>query len=142
MSPASDCLGAGLRARPLFSGSPVKTTRWPGMRKPEAKAAEHSGVYAKSMAIPKIKGTYSLDVETVRRLEEVARRWGVSKSEALRRAIDSAAGQQDVSAPRPLAVFRELTRSLALTEEQARDWVASVRSERKASSRRLEGQTE
>ena len=38
------------------------------------------------MAIPKIKATYSLDVETVRMLVHMARRWGVSKSEALRRA--------------------------------------------------------
>ena len=90
------------------------------------------------MAIPKVKGTYSLDVETVRRLEEVARRWGVSKSEALRRAIDSAARQQVPAPSRPLEVFRGLTRSIELTEEQANDWVASVRSERKSASRRLE----
>ena len=38
------------------------------------------------MAIPKIKVTYSLDVDSVRALEELARQ-GASKSEALRRAI-------------------------------------------------------
>lgn len=90
------------------------------------------------MAIPKVKGTYSLDVETVRRLEEVAQRWGVSKSEALRRAIDSAARQHGPATARPLEVFRALTRSIELTEEEANDWVASLRSERKSASRRLE----
>lgn len=91
------------------------------------------------MAIPKVKGTYSLDVETVRRLEQVAKRWGVSKSEALRRAVHAASGQQDPAAPRPFEIFRELTRSLALTESQADDWVGRTRAERKSASRRREG---
>jgi len=43
------------------------------------------------MAVTTIKSTYALDVETVRELEEMARAWKVSKSEALRRAIRSAA---------------------------------------------------
>ena len=37
--------------------------------------------------MPKIKVTYTLDVDSLRALEELARQWGVSKSEALRRAI-------------------------------------------------------
>ena len=45
----------------------------------------------RGMAITTIKSTYSLDVETVRMLESLARRWNVSKSEVLRRAIRSAA---------------------------------------------------
>ena len=36
------------------------------------------------MATTTIKATYSLDPETVRLLERVSRRWGVSKSEARR----------------------------------------------------------
>ena len=44
-----------------------------------------------TMAIPKIKSTYSLDVETVRTLESLARRWNVSKTEVVRRAIRAAA---------------------------------------------------
>jgi hypothetical protein len=39
------------------------------------------------MATTTVKSTYSLDVDTVRELDAVARRWRVSKSEALRRAI-------------------------------------------------------
>ena len=36
------------------------------------------------MAETIIKSTYSLDVESVRALEELARHWAVSKSEVLR----------------------------------------------------------
>lgn len=43
------------------------------------------------MATTTIKATYSLDPDTVRLLERTARRWRVSKSEALRRAIRAAA---------------------------------------------------
>jgi len=44
------------------------------------------------MARMTIRSTYALDVETVRALERMARRLGISKSEALRRAIQGAAG--------------------------------------------------
>ena len=46
------------------------------------------------MAIPRIKSTYSLDVETVRTLESLARRWNVSKTEVVRRAIQAAAHEE------------------------------------------------
>src|SRR5437870_291443 len=46
------------------------------------------------MAITTIKSTYALDVATVRALEGLARRWNVSKSEALRRAVRVASGQR------------------------------------------------
>ena len=47
--------------------------------------------YRAGVAAQTMKTTYALDVETVRTLERVARRWGVSRSEALRRAIRVAA---------------------------------------------------
>lgn len=43
------------------------------------------------MAVTMIKSTYSLDVESVRMLEDLASRWATSKSEVLRRAIRSVA---------------------------------------------------
>jgi gamma-glutamylcysteine synthetase len=39
------------------------------------------------MATPMVKSTYALDAETLTALEQMAKRWGVTKSEALRRAI-------------------------------------------------------
>ena len=86
------------------------------------------------MAIPKIKATYSLDAETVRLLERLARKWEVSKSEALRRAIRASA---DVEPPAddPLAVFDRLQRSLGLTKAAGDAWVRETRAMRRASSR-------
>jgi hypothetical protein len=71
----------------------------------------------------------------VRKLEELARRWGVSKSEALRRSVHAASLQQ-TGASSPLAAFEAVQRSLNLSKRQASDWEASVRAIRRASSAR------
>jgi len=89
------------------------------------------------MAIPKIKGTYSLDVDTVQNLEQMASHWGVSKSEALRRAIRTAA-QTLPSEASPLDALEELQRSINLSPAKAQAWSRRVRSERRASSLRGE----
>jgi hypothetical protein len=90
------------------------------------------------MATTTIKATYSLDPETTRALEEMARRWEVSKSEALRRAIRAAAGWDRPDADDGVRMLDRLQKSLRLTPEAARRWENRVRSERRASSRRLE----
>jgi hypothetical protein len=85
-----------------------------------------------------IKATYALDPETTKALEEMARRWSVSKSEALRRAIRAAA-ERDRSAPDDgIRALDRLQKSLALTVDRARRWETSARVERGSSSRRLE----
>ncbi len=83
------------------------------------------------MAIPKIKATYSLDPETVRLLERVSRRWGVSKSEALRRAIHAAASLPAEEDER-LSTLDRLQETLALESTTAASWARRVRSERRA----------
>ncbi|MDH3690896.1 MAG: ribbon-helix-helix protein, CopG family [Gammaproteobacteria bacterium] len=89
------------------------------------------------MATQTIKTTYSLDVETVRKLEIMARRWNVSKSEALRRAIRAAAQQALTNEGRDtLKALDRLQRSLNLDAEAADQWKKATRSERQASSRR------
>ena len=90
------------------------------------------------MASTTIKATYSLDVETIRELEAISRRWKVSKSEALRRAVHAAARAKgpmgdDVEALRALD---ELQSSLELTAAGCAEWEAAVRRERRASSKR------
>ena len=89
------------------------------------------------MAIPKIKATYSLDVETVETLEDLARRWNVTKSEALRRAIRAATAQVP---PRTDAIraLEELQEKLSLSTSKARRWEKMTRNERRSSSERLE----
>jgi hypothetical protein len=87
------------------------------------------------MAIPKIKATYSLDTETVRLLERLARKWDVSKSEALRRLVRESAVEERVSSPATDPVDRWQA-SLGLTEAVAAAWARHARAERRASSRR------
>jgi hypothetical protein len=91
------------------------------------------------MATETIKGTYSLDVETVRALEALARRWNVSKSEALRRVIQAGAAREPREAGREaLRALDELQRSLSLTRSAAAAWSARARAERRSASRRRE----
>jgi hypothetical protein len=86
------------------------------------------------MAIPSIKATYSLDPETVRLLERTARRWSVSKSEALRRAIRAAANA-DLPDDGEAALNR-LQEAAALTSATAKQWAQRAREERRKSSAR------
>ncbi len=90
------------------------------------------------MAITTIKSTYALDVPTVRALEEMARVWKVSKSEALRRAIRSAAERETGRAGDALGALESLQGALALTPTKARTWSARVRKERRRASVRSE----
>jgi len=89
------------------------------------------------MATMTIKTTYALDAESVRTLERMARRWGVSKSEVLRRAIRVAAAQADDGGDTVKALDR-LQRTTALTAARAGAWARRNRTERRASSARRE----
>jgi hypothetical protein len=88
------------------------------------------------MATPTIKSTYTLDLDTVRALEDMARRLGVSKSEALRRAVRSAAGKEQAEGSAALQALDRLQKSLSLTSAKARMWARNVKKERRASSSR------
>jgi hypothetical protein len=94
------------------------------------------------MATTTIKSTYSLDVETVRALERMARRWKVSKSEALRRAIRALASQElDGPDDDPVRALDRLQQSLGLSPDACRRWEKLVCDERSASSERREDRT-
>jgi hypothetical protein len=88
------------------------------------------------MAIPRIKSTYSLDVETVRSLDGVAKRWKVSKSEALRRVIRAAAEEAGPQAADALGVLDTLQATAGLSAKEARAWAAGAQAERRAASAR------
>lgn len=85
-----------------------------------------------------VKSTYALDVETARALEDMARRWGVSKSEALRRAIRAARRGPAPGTPKALTALDALQRSLSLETRTAARWERRVRAERRAASIRRE----
>ena len=89
-----------------------------------------------SMATVTVRSTYSLDLETVRRLEALAKRWETSKSGALRRAIRLASEDARPTVNEKLAALDELQRLLALDERSAAEWCAEVRRERHGSSER------
>ncbi|MYN65859.1 MAG: ribbon-helix-helix protein, CopG family [Acidobacteria bacterium] len=93
------------------------------------------------MVTTTIKTTYSLDVESVRALEELAGRWGVSKSEALRRAIRSEAGRQPARGGDALAALDQLQASLRSRNIDLDQWAREVESERQAAGRRLGSET-
>jgi len=90
------------------------------------------------MAITTVRSTYALDVETVRVLDRIAHRWGVSKSEALRRAIRGAEAQKPPAADDALRALDRLQRSLQLTPVKAKAWTARTWRERRASATRRE----
>lgn len=74
------------------------------------------------MASPKIKATYSLDVESVRALEQMARKLEISKSEALRRAIHLAAEKEIPEKDERLRALDELQETLAGSEVDLEKW--------------------
>lgn len=87
------------------------------------------------MARTTVKATYSLDGETVRALERLARTLNVSKSEVLRRAIRQMAGQDLTPGAAEENALDELQRQLSLTADEAEQWASAVRAERLASAR-------
>jgi len=82
-----------------------------------------------------IRSTYALDPETVRTLENLAKRWGVSKSEALRRSIRASAATRPRTGA-ALQALDDLQRSLGLSNAAASRWINRTREERVASSKK------
>jgi hypothetical protein len=90
------------------------------------------------MAVPRIKSTYVMDVDTVEALDRIARRWRVSKSEALRRAIRAAAAAPPPASNDALEALDDLQASLDLSPARIRAWARATREERRAASARSE----
>ena len=68
-----------------------------------------------------------LDGATAQLLERIAQAWGVSKEEAVRRAVAQAqAASSTVQAQGRLEAFKELQRSLGLTPAKAAEWQNAV----------------
>ena len=89
------------------------------------------------MAITTVKSTYSLDVESVRRLKELSERWDVSKSEVIRRALRTAVMAADDTHHE--VVLDALTRLQNTVRERGVDvaeWGRDVHAERAAAGGR------
>jgi metal-responsive CopG/Arc/MetJ family transcriptional regulator len=76
-----------------------------------------------------IKATYSLAPEVVDQLEQLSKRWGISRSKALTRAIRTAAEEEGGN---PLAGLEALQTAVELNAEGARAWMDTARQERMA----------
>ena len=99
------------------------------------------------MSVPKVKVTYSLDPETVKQVERLARIWKTSKSGALRRALAMASSstrtlagrttkaQQQAEVDRKLAALHRYQESMTLSEPAAEEWVRQIREQRRAWTR-------
>lgn len=73
-----------------------------------------------------IRSTFALDEPTTRGLAQLAKRWGVSKSEALRRAVARAQEQPGPGdALTPQEALLALKRNPPLSRGQARSWRAA-----------------
>ena len=88
------------------------------------------------MAVTSIKSTYSLDVESVRTLEALARHWKVSKSEVLRRALRIAVREGGPGKAATSSLDR-VQASLRGRKVNLTQWAADVEHERRAAERRL-----
>ena len=87
------------------------------------------------MAKMTVRSTFALDLETVDALDRLARKWQVSKSEALRRMVGVASAVEEVDgATDALAALDKLQELLDLDEEKADAWVRRIRAERVAGS--------
>jgi len=98
----------------------------------------HGGRKRRGLPNPAVaKTTYSLDVDTIRALDELARRWNISKSEALRRAIRASVRSRGAAeSPGTVEILDRLQRKLRLQPREADRWARTLRAERRATSRR------
>jgi hypothetical protein len=86
------------------------------------------------MAHPMIRATYTLQPKTISRLEWLASRWKIPKSEAISRIINERAEAEAKSENSPLQALRELRQHRGLSSDAATAWIAQVRRDRDESS--------
>jgi predicted transcriptional regulator len=68
-------------------------------------------VWHDGMATMTHRTTFTLDVETIRRLKRLAARWDVSQAEVVRRAIAQAEAQPQSDRSDPVSMLRQLQES-------------------------------
>jgi hypothetical protein len=90
------------------------------------------------MAITHVKVTYSVQPYTAQRIQELATKWGVPKSEVIRRAVDGAS-RGDAILPHltPVQALDRLSSTPSkITAAAARQFAREVQSSRRASGRK------
>lgn len=75
-----------------------------------------------------VRSTYALDEQTARRIKRLARAWGVSQSEVIRRSVELAATQQTAAALSPAEVVAHYaSQPLPRTAAQTQRLIESLR---------------
>lgn len=75
-----------------------------------------------------IRSTYALDEQTARRIKRLARAWGVSQAEVIRRSVERAAAQQAAAALSPADVVAHYAEQpLPRTKAATQRLMASLR---------------
>jgi len=86
------------------------------------------------MAVTTSKVTYSLKPETVDRVQELARAWGIPKSEVVRRAVESLDADAAPRKETPLEILERIEREgTGIPKTAADKFLREVRRERRAS---------
>lgn len=80
-----------------------------------------------------VRTTFALDEETSRGIKELAAAWGVSKAEAVRRAVRLVKERDQAAMPKaPLAVLKELRARPIRSQTETMALVRQLRKERRA----------
>lgn len=89
------------------------------------------------MAHMSVRSTYALDEQTAQRIRHLARVWGVSQAEVVRRSVEYAAAEQPEAVLSPAEVVAHYQRqALPRTKAQTQRLVASLRAARHADDAR------
>jgi hypothetical protein len=89
------------------------------------------------MAITHVKVTYSVQPRTAQRVQELAVKWGIAKSEVIRRAVDAAINNEEATSQlTPLQALDELMSTEGLSASEADRWNREIRLSRRASGRK------
>lgn len=84
------------------------------------------------------KFTYSFDLDTAGRVEELAAHWEVSRTEAVRRAIRATADREKPRNREALKALRKLwAQPPARTDKEREAWIREIRLMRQASTRHM-----
>lgn len=88
------------------------------------------------MAQMSIRSTYALDEQTAQRIKRLARAWGVSQAEVIRRSVQRASAQEAEAVLSPAEVVAHYAnRPLPRTKAQTRRLIESMRALRHADDR-------
>ena len=87
-----------------------------------------------------VRATYALDQETAQRIRRLARAWGVSQAEVIRRSVAEAAAREDTGAMTPADVVAHyVDHPPSRTADQSKALAESMRRLRREDDERRSG---